>query len=57
MILPIKSQERFHCGASYTIPEKENVIKLLEEEMQGAAELLVPLEVGTEFGYNWYDAH
>lgn len=37
--------------------EKENVIKLLEEEMQGAAELLVPLEVGTEFGYNWYDAH
>lgn len=37
--------------------EKEAVMHLLEEEMQGATELLVPLEVGTEFGYNWYDAH
>ncbi len=37
--------------------EKENVIAILEEEMHGAAELLVPLEVGTESGYTWYDAH
>ena len=37
--------------------EKERVIALLEEEMQGAADLLVPLEVGTESGYTWYDAH
>ncbi|MBR4027418.1 MAG: DNA polymerase I [Lachnospiraceae bacterium] len=37
--------------------EKEQVIALLEEEMHKAAELLVPLEVGTASGYNWYDAH
>ena len=37
--------------------EKEAVIALLEEEMRGAAALDVELEVGTEFGYNWYDAH
>lgn len=37
--------------------EKEIVIQILEEEMQGAAELSVELEVGTEYGYNWYEAH
>lgn len=37
--------------------EKEQVIALLEEEMKGSAELSVELEVGTECGYNWYDAH
>ena len=37
--------------------EKEQVIAILEEEMHSAAKLLVPLEVGTEFGYTWYDAH
>ncbi|MCM1284313.1 MAG: DNA polymerase I [Muribaculaceae bacterium] len=37
--------------------EKEAVIALLEEEMRGAADLSVELEIGTEFGYNWYDAH
>uniref|UniRef100_UPI00405661F1 DNA polymerase I n=1 Tax=Agathobacter sp. TaxID=2021311 RepID=UPI00405661F1 len=37
--------------------EKDGVVALLEEEMHGAAELLVPLEVGTESGYTWYDAH
>lgn len=37
--------------------EKDAVIALLEEEMHKAANLEVELEVGTEFGYNWYDAH
>lgn len=37
--------------------EKDAVIALLEEEMHKAADLDVELEVGTEFGYNWYDAH
>ena len=37
--------------------EKEQVIALLEAEMKGSAELSVELEVGTECGYNWYDAH
>ena len=37
--------------------EKEAVIALLEEEMRGAAALDVELEVGTEFWYNWNDAH
>lgn len=37
--------------------EKDAVIALLEEEMRGAADLQVELAVGTEYGYNWYDAH
>lgn len=37
--------------------EKEAVITMLEEEMRGAANLQVELAVGTEYGYNWYDAH
>ena len=37
--------------------EKDAVIALLEEEMRQAADLKVELAVGTECGYNWYDAH
>ena len=37
--------------------ERDAVIALLEEEMHGAATLRVPLEVGTAWGCNWYDAH
>ena len=37
--------------------EKEKVVALLEEEMQNSASLLVPLEVGTAWGQNWYEAH
>lgn len=37
--------------------EKEAVIALLEEEMAGAVSLSVDMEVGTECGYNWYEAH
>lgn len=37
-------------------PEAEMVEKILVEEMQGAAELLVPLTVEVETGETWYDA-
>ena len=37
--------------------EKDKVIALLEEEMVGAVDLSVDMEVGTETGYDWYDAH
>ena len=37
--------------------EKDAVIALLEEEMHQVASLKVPLEVGTAWGANWYDAH
>ena len=37
--------------------EKDAVIALLEEEMHQVASLRVPLEVGTAWGKNWYDAH
>ena len=37
--------------------EKDAVIALLEEEMHQVASLRVPLEVGTAWGANWYDAH
>ncbi len=37
--------------------EKEQVAAILKEEMQGAADLSVSLEIDTEFGYNWYEAH
>ncbi len=37
--------------------EKDKVVALLEEEMHDSAKLLVPLEVGTAWGDNWYEAH
>ena len=37
--------------------EKDAVIALLEEEMRAAAQMKVALEVGTAWGYNWYEAH
>ena len=37
--------------------EKEQVIALLAEEMKNAVKLKVSMEVGTETGYDWYDAH
>ena len=39
------------------ISEKEQVKEILETEMRGAADLLVPLEVGMAEGENWLDAH
>ena len=39
------------------VEEKDRVVALLEEEMHKSATLLVPLEVGTASGENWYEAH
>jgi len=37
--------------------EKDKVIALLEEEMEGAAEMSVKLLVDTQVGKDWYEAH
>lgn len=37
--------------------EKEQIEKILLEEMHGAANLAVSLEIDTESGYDWYEAH
>lgn len=37
--------------------DREEVAKLIKEEMMNAAELKVKLSVDVKFGYNWYDAH
>ena len=39
------------------IEEKEKVKQVLLEEMQGAADLSVPLLVEVEEGNNWFEAH
>ena len=38
------------------LSEKDRVAALLREEMMGAAELLVPLEIGLSEGRSWYEA-
>lgn len=38
------------------LDEKENVIKILTEEMQNAIKLDAPLIVDSNFGYDWYTA-
>ena len=37
--------------------ELDAVEQILSEEMEGAAELSVPLEVDMKQGKNWYEAH
>ena len=37
--------------------ELSEVRRILAEEMQGAAELSVPLEIDMKQGMNWYEAH
>ena len=37
-------------------PEQETVYRILVEEMMGAAQLSVPLEVDVHTGENWYEA-
>ncbi|HIS61571.1 MAG TPA: DNA polymerase I [Candidatus Scybalomonas excrementigallinarum] len=39
-----------------SMDEVEQVKKILEEEMMGAAELKVPLEIGISEGNNWFEA-
>ena len=37
--------------------ELDAVEQILSEEMEGAAELSVPLEIDMKQGKNWYEAH
>lgn len=37
--------------------EKDIITKIVKEEMEGAVELVVPLDVEMEFAENWLDAH
>ncbi|PKR82055.1 DNA polymerase I [Brumimicrobium salinarum] len=37
--------------------EKDTVAKIVKEEMEGAVELVVPLDIEMEFAGNWLDAH
>ena len=37
--------------------EVEQVKRILAEEMHGAAQLSVPLEIDMKQGENWYEAH
>jgi DNA polymerase-1 len=39
------------------LPEKEEVEKLVIDEMQNALTLRVPVEVSAGFGMNWLEAH
>jgi DNA polymerase-1 len=39
------------------LPEKEEISKIVTEEMQNALPLQVPVEVSTGFGANWLEAH
>ena len=39
------------------IEEKDAVCKLLREQMEGAAKLIVPLEVDVVSSYRWSDGH
>lgn len=39
-----------------SLDEVERVKQILKEEMSGAAELLVPLEIGISEGKNWFEA-
>jgi len=38
-------------------PEMDQVKAILAEEMRGAANLSVPLEIDMKQGFNWYEAH
>ncbi len=53
MILQIHDELLIETAAD----EQEQVSKLLIEEMQNAADLMVPLEVDCHTAADWYDAH
>ena len=38
-------------------PEQEKMAKLVQEEMEGAVNLIVPMKVEFEFAKNWLEAH
>ena len=50
------SVEEINGLVETAIDEKEIVIRILIEEMQGAANLMVPLMADVHSGNNWYEA-
>ncbi len=53
MILQVHDELIFEVDEEYV----EKLARLVREEMKGAAQLSVPLEVDTGTGYNWLEAH
>ena len=53
MILQVHDELIFEVDES----EVKKLADLVMEEMKGAAQLSVPLEVDTGTGYNWLEAH
>lgn len=52
MILQVHDELVFDC----LLEEKEKVIAIVSEKMDGVYPLSIPLEVDIEFGDNWYEA-
>lgn len=53
MILQVHDELIFDVPKS----EKEQMTKLVQEEMEGAIEMIVPMKVEFEFAKNWLEAH
>jgi DNA polymerase-1 len=53
MILQVHDELIFEVETSGV----EKLAVIVREEMKGAAQLSVPLEVDTGTGYNWLEAH
>jgi len=53
MILQVHDELIFEVDTGHV----EKVAMIVKEEMKGAAQLSVPLEVDTGTGYNWLEAH
>ena len=53
MILQIHDELLFECPGS----EVEKLGAMVQEEMEGAVSLSVPLKVDWSYGNNWYEAH
>ena len=53
MLLQIHDELLFECPEEF----KEEAVRIVRQEMQGVAELKVPLEVDVRWGYNWESAH
>ena len=48
-----------HDELLFEVPkdEKEDIIKMVKNKMEGAMQLNVPIIVDCNFGENWYEAH
>ncbi len=53
MILQIHDELLFECPKA----EVDDFANMVQNEMENAIELLVPLKVDWNYGDSWYDAH